>query len=274
MQTNMQKLIKLWKTESAKGRKVQNKTKPLPGVGRGLGERVGRGNCGQPRVKFDLLIYKSAKLFERGRCHGRRVATAAAVCIVVEGDRERRRGILYGSYKLLLFMRQVLVFQSHNCDTFHNSQLFFHNSNNKINWNVGKHVKINYMAHVLGVLSVCVSGVWAVCLPLGMNGDSLGGYASGNRRNRILICTLAAFVSQHWRWGRRWGWVEVWVRQISHPPGGNSKKPPRDLSGLQNRKRYNPPPNTASPVPVPLLAPSLCHSKRITQLLRLFAGNN
>lgn len=55
------------------------------------------------------------------------------------------------------------------------------------------------MAHVLGLLSVCVSGVWVVCLPLGMNGDSLGGYASGNRRNRILICTLAAFVSQHWR---------------------------------------------------------------------------
>lgn len=54
------------------------------------------------------------------------------------------------------------------------------------------------MAHVLGVLSVCVC-VWVVCLPLGMNGDSLGGYASGNRRNRILICTLAAFVSQHWR---------------------------------------------------------------------------
>lgn len=171
MQTNMQKLIKLWKTESAKGRKVQNKTKPLPAVGEGVGERVWRGNCGQPRVKFDLLIYKSAKLFERRRCHVRRVATAVAVCIVVEGDTERRKsrrrgsGILYGSYKLLLFMRQVLVFQSHNCDTFHNSQLFFHNSNNKINWNVGKHVKINYMAHVLGVLSVCVYvSVCRVCV--------------------------------------------------------------------------------------------------------------
>lgn len=58
-------------------------------MGKGRGET---GNCGQPRVKFDLLIYKSAKLFERGRCHGRRVATAAAVCFVVEGDRERRRG--------------------------------------------------------------------------------------------------------------------------------------------------------------------------------------
>lgn len=103
-------------------------------MGKGRGKS---GNCGQPRVKFDLLIYKSAKLFERGRCHGRRVATAAAVCFVVEGewegDGEGEGGILCSSYKLLLFMRQVLVFQSHNCDTFHNSQLFFHNSNNKIN---------------------------------------------------------------------------------------------------------------------------------------------
>lgn len=56
-------------------------------MGKGSGES---GNCGQPRVKFDLLIYKSAKLFERGRCHGRRVATAAAVCFVVEGERRGR----------------------------------------------------------------------------------------------------------------------------------------------------------------------------------------
>jgi len=112
-------------------------------------------SCGQPSVKFDLLIYKSAKLFDcaRGCCHGRRNRgqeqenakgewkQGQTVCFVVisRGSRfdwELQVVIIYEASS------HVSIDNDKNIIVIHfNSQLFFvcstrnnnNNSNNKIN---------------------------------------------------------------------------------------------------------------------------------------------
>lgn len=151
--TNMQKLIKLWKTESAKGRKVC-KIKLYTCQGRKGKDRGGR-NCGQPRVKFDLLIYKTRKTIWAWALPWR---GARGVCCAALSALWLQQGGGAGGVVLQGVCHVAVTSCYYLCGKFScfNRIIVIHFTiHNKINWNVGKHVKINYTAHVTAVC-VCV----------------------------------------------------------------------------------------------------------------------